>query len=221
MNRYKYILTILLLLCLVKQSISQDTFPLFNDGKSYSGISSQFTGFDIEGQTGFYFLTLGQNDIGQDLDRVFYTFGAYPKYNFFAPTDIYSFSVGSPMSIGIDFIAGSFGSFYGFMFDAPLVVDFNLGTSATRDNGYFFGIYGGGGLNYNFSTFGSNDVNYTNHLVGPLVHGGLRWMYNQSETGFRLSYMFQQPDKDTEVNGIQVSNPVNRFVFSINLIIGI
>lgn len=219
MNGLKYVLVPLIIFVFTTSSKGQDTFPLFNDEKSYSGAAggSLYTSFDIEGQSGLYFLTLGD----QDRQRIFYTFGGFPRYNFYAPSDIFSFSVGAPMSLGVDFLAGSFGSFYGFMFDAPLIVDFNLGCSATKDNGYLFGLFAGGGINYNFSTFGSNNVSFTNHLLGPVIHGGLRWIYNQSETGFRLSYMFQQPEKGEEVNGIQVTNPINRFVFSINLIVGI
>lgn len=219
MNGLKFLLVPLIIFVFTTSSKGQDTFPLFNDGDSYSGKSgfSQHSSFDIEGQSGLYFLTLGD----EDKQRIFYTFGGFPRYNFFAPSEIFSFSVGAPMSIGVDFFAGSFGNFYGFMFDAPLIVDFNLGCSATKDNGYLVGLFAGGGLNYNFSTFGTNDANFTNHLLGPVIHSGLRWLYNQSETGFRLSYMFQQPEQPEVINGIGVSNPINRFVFSINILVGI
>ncbi|MFT6745826.1 MAG: hypothetical protein ACJAZ2_000164 [Glaciecola sp.] len=161
---------------------------------------------------------------------LFYSFGVYPRYNFIAPKDYFSISVGSPLNLGFSFTAGSYGTFIQFMGDIPVTVDLNLGSRATLFNESLFGAYVGAGFNYNYMFYQVNDDKATIHTVGPMIHGGFRWEINGRETGFRVSYLSGFPKSTTgqqNVNGEWVTAedetsqiPGNK-IFSISVIYGI
>lgn len=155
------------------------------------------------------------------VNLLFYSFGIYPRYNFIAPKDYLTVSVGSPLNLGFSFSAGSFGTFMQFMGDIPLTVDLNIGSRATPFNESLFGAYIGAGLNYNYMFYQINDEKARIHTVGPMIHGGFRWEINGRETGFRVSYLSGFGTADETVNGIVVEGSPGNKIFSISVIYGI
>ena len=151
----------------------------------------------------------------------YYGFGFFPRYNFIAPKEYLSVSAGAPMNVGLDVFVSSGGSIIQYMIDLPLVLDFNIGSRATRFDDTPFGAFLGGGLAYNFShlTFGTANLNL--HTFGPMVHGGFRWRMNGRETGVRISYLSGFGKRSEEVNGIIVEGQPGNKILSISVIYGI
>lgn len=142
---------------------------------------------------------------------LFASFGAYPRYNFIAPKDYLTVSVGSPLNLGFSFIGSSVGTFVQFMGDIPLTVDINIGSRATPFNESLFGGYLGAGLDYNYMFIQDNDEKVNLHTFGPTIHGGLRWRINGRETGFRVSYL----------SGFGTTEDPGNQVISISVVYGI
>lgn len=151
----------------------------------------------------------------------YYGFGFFPRYNFFAPKEYLSISAGAPMNLGLDIFVSSGGSIIQYMVDLPLVLDFNIGSRATRFDDTPFGAFFGGGFGYNFShlTYGAANLNL--NTFGPMVHGGFRWRMNGRETGVRISYLSGFGTQSQEVNGIIVEGQPGNKILSIAVIYGI
>lgn len=151
----------------------------------------------------------------------YYGIGGYPRYNFFAPRDYFSFSAGMPFNAGFDLLYGSNGSLIQLMADVPLTLDINLGSRATPYNESLFGIFLGGGLDYNFMHFSYNSISQNEHTFGPVVHGGFRWEINGKQTGVRIAYTRGFGGRSEEINGIIVEgNPGNR-ILAVSVLYGI
>jgi len=125
-----------------------------------------------------------------NFNTIIYTIGAFPRYSFVAPKDWFSISAGVPIQFGFDLLSTSSGSFISFTSDVPLVIDVNIGSQSTPDSEYYVGAFAGAGLNYNLSYFLYNNQKLVSHSFGPLVHAGLRWLYNERPVGFRVSYLW-------------------------------
>ena len=87
-----------------------------------------------------------------------------------------SFSLGSPVSVGVGFAKDFYGDthiYYGG--ELPLVIDFNKGRKSTPDNEDSFGWYIGSGFSYTLTNW--TDGNSTEKLnsYGPLVRFGVRF----------------------------------------------
>jgi hypothetical protein len=122
--------------------------------------------------------------------NLWYTsFGVFPRYNFIAPKDHLTVSVGSPLNLGFGFSGGSNGTYVQFMGDVPVTIDLNIGSRATPFDDSKFGAYLGGGLDYNYMYYQFDNIKANLHTFGPIIHGGFRWELNGRQTGFRISYL--------------------------------
>lgn len=178
---------------------------IFSISKGGDEIKNEFSGFSLEGFTGLQFANFPNS-----INKTSYALGVFPRYNFYAPVDYFSVSVGSPSSIGFELFAGTGGSAIGFLGDIPITLDINLGDRAT-DNNYLFGFFAGGGINYNYTYY-----NYTNtgsasiHSFGPVIHAGFRWVYRGRPTGLRISYMngiFNNQELPVGIINLEKGNP--------------
>lgn len=130
-----------------------------------------------------------------------------PRINF-VETESLSLSAGIPMSVGT---SGSYSytSSYGytsesntlrFMFNAPLIINLNIGAGSTKENESRFGFFVGGGFGYHYGNFnrieddGYGNSYETDELLGtygPAANAGFRIAVgsNQKNIETRLSYM--------------------------------
>ena len=110
-----------------------------------------------------------------------------PRFNMLE-TGSTSLSIGAPVGIYIGGYSGTVNySQFGFSstindsgwlfgYELPVVLDFNLGKGAIRDNDSRMGAYIGTGYSYSrFNIFGSHYSNYHGTSIGPLIRGGVRF----------------------------------------------
>ena len=124
-----------------------------------------------------------------------------PRFNMLE-TESTSLSISAPVGIYIGGYSGTVtNSQFGFSstindngwlfgYDLPVVLDFNLGKGAIRDNDSRLGAYIGTGYSYSrFNIFGSHYSNYHGTSIGPLIRGGVRLRLGASAIGsFGLFY---------------------------------
>ncbi len=131
-----------------------------------------------------------------------------PRFNFIEQQD-FSLSVGIPLTVGI---SGSYSANYnsyngnsvdnslGFMFNAPLILNFNMGAGSSKDNESRFGWYIGGGVGYHYGVYNQDTTDiygngYTQSVhmnaVGPVGNIGIRFAVGRGTHNVeaRLLYM--------------------------------
>jgi hypothetical protein len=121
-----------------------------------------------------------------------------PRINFME-ADNTSFSVGLPMSFGI---TGSYNSqdvednSLGYMFDIPLMINYNYGAGATKEAEDKFGFFAGAGFGYHAHQYVASDdigYDYTAKMsgFGPVGNLGVRLGvgHRSHNLEFRFSYM--------------------------------
>lgn len=129
-----------------------------------------------------------------------------PRINFLE-TESLALSAGIPLSFGTSG-SYSYNSRTGydsenslrFMFNAPLIINLNVGAGSTKENESRFGFFVGGGFGYHYGNF--NDIktdeygySYENDAAfatyGPAGNAGIRIAVgsNQKNIEARLSYM--------------------------------
>lgn len=179
-----------------------------NDGSDVG--YTKYQSWSLEASAGFF--------IQADNQLFYYSFGVFPRYNFWAPKDYLSFSVGTPANLGLEFAAANGSSVLLWMVDLPLTLDFNLGARATKFNNSPLGFFAGGGLNYNFMNITLNGEPFNFHTFGPVVHGGFRFKINGRQSGIRLSYLDGFGASSEIVNGIIVEGTPGNRVFSFSFL---
>ena len=130
-----------------------------------------------------------------------------PRINFLE-TESLSVSAGVPLSVGM---SGSYSytSAYGyddesntlrFMFNAPLIINLNVGAGSTKENESRFGFFVGGGFGYHYGDFNVTktddygnmyDADESMSTYGPAANLGFRIAVgsHQKNIETRLSYM--------------------------------
>src|SRR5277367_1377924 len=117
----------------------------------------------------------------------------------FMETENTSFTIGLPISFGI---TGTYNSQYpddnslGFMFDAPLMFNYNYGAGSTKEAEDKFGFFAGVGFGYHSNQYTATDVNgydYTDKMAGfgPVGNAGARMGigHGSHNLELRFSYM--------------------------------
>jgi len=131
-----------------------------------------------------------------------------PRINFLETED-FSVSAGVPLSIGFSGnYSYNYSSYYGtdesntlrFMFNAPLIINLNVGAGSTKENERRFGFFAGGGFGYHYGSFAKKVVQADDYIsyedgygssYGPAGNIGLRFAVgsHQKSIEARLSYM--------------------------------
>jgi len=130
----------------------------------------------------------------QSLTFAFSNLTYFPKLSF-AETESSSLSIGAPLSVGIGRSSnlsadGSSGLYWGF--DAPMVLDFNIGAKSTRENEDKFGGYFGGGFGYSHSSwtyYGYTDFKANSY--GPIIRGGVRFGFPSANLGVTIGLSYK------------------------------
>lgn len=128
--------------------------------------------------------------------------------------DTYAWSVGLPLSLGLSGSVNSQGtgnSSVDFVFNAPLVVNFNMGAGSTRDNDSRFGFFGGGGFGYLYATLNGYSTDYLGNPVsasvssyGPVVDGGVRIGIGQSSHNIEIRGQFMKGIDASKANSFGI-----------------
>lgn len=127
-----------------------------------------------------------------------------PRFNFLE-TETLSLSVGIPFSAGI---SGSYSyntydgeeNTLGFMLNAPLMLNLNIGAGSTKENESRFGFFVGAGFGYHHSDFnidvtddygGYYEDSKSINTFGPAGNAGVRFAVgsHQKNIEVRFSYM--------------------------------
>ncbi len=124
-----------------------------------------------------------------------------PRFNFIE-TEKLSVSAGIPLSIGVS-SSISTSAYYdentsiGFVLNAPLIINLNMGRGSTKDNiESKFGYFVGAGFGYHHGDFLVDDVNngvttQSTNTFGPAANGGIRMGVGSKHKSIevRFSYM--------------------------------
>lgn len=143
-----------------------------------------------------------------------------PRVNFFETEDL-SVSAGIPLSIGFSgSYSYNYSSYYGaeesntfkFMFNAPLIINLNVGAGSTHENERRFGFFIGGGFGYHYGSYVKEirDGDYITYgdsygsSYGPAGNVGLRFAVgnHQKNIEAKLSYMKAISDSKIAAYGV-------------------
>lgn len=197
-------------------------FLLIFSGSSFSQEESivvnfdEYVGWNVDGMTGLQFGYHPGNG-----EPAIYTFGLYPRYNFFAPTEWFSISAGAPLQMGLDFLTFNSDLFVSFAADIPATIDINIGARSTTYNESLVGAFIGGGINYNYSYFLAGDNKLRSHAFGPIVHGGFRWTYYGRPLGVRAAYLWGLANNVEQDPFILFEGPTYPRFLSVSLLVGL
>jgi hypothetical protein len=144
-----------------------------------------------------------------------------PRYNF-VERKHFSASVGLPLSFGSvdednndDYYYSDYGR-WRFMFDAPLLIELNIGALSTPDNEQRFGGFLGAGMGYHLGPVtkkykDSEGIEIfdltTQSSAGPVVSGGFRLNFGKtpfSRFEIRASYMKSYITQQADIYGIHL-----------------
>lgn len=148
-------------------------------------------------------------------------FTYFPRFNF-VETEALSVSVGVPLVVGISTVTstsydpygyGYDNSSVGFVLNAPLIINLNMGRGSTKENTQKFGYFVGAGFGFHHGDFISDmyDPNtgdyigsYSSNTYGPAANGGVRIGVGRKHKNIeiRLSYMKGLNENKPNVFGI-------------------
>jgi hypothetical protein len=130
----------------------------------------------------------------------------------FMETDNSSFSIGIPMSFGV---SGTYNSqniennSLGFMFDAPLMFNYNYGAGSTKEAEDKFGFFAGAGFGYHTNQYTATDefgYDYSGKMsgFGPAGNIGARLGvgHGSHNLELRFSYMKTLDESKSNIMGI-------------------
>ena len=133
-------------------------------------------------------------------------FTYFPRINF-VETEKLSVSVGIPLCVGIsavtsyDYYGYSNSNSIGFILNAPLIINLNMGRGSTKENRKRYGYFVGAGFGYHHDNFltssrynpttNSYVDRYTSNTYGPATNAGVRIGVGKKHKNIevRLSYM--------------------------------
>ena len=141
----------------------------------------------------------------------------------FLETESISLTVGIPISVGFSgSYSSTYDSYYGsytdnslkFMFNAPLIINFNVGCGSTKENENRFGAFVGGGFGYHYQTASGTVYDESGYPIdkasastfGPAANAGFRIAVgsHQKNIETRLSYMKGLSDNNSNIFGVSV-----------------
>lgn len=136
----------------------------------------------------------------------------------YAPRFAFLEAEGSSISIGLPISFGFNGAYHirnedaitlGWMFQAPLMLDFNDGAGSGNSNESRIGFFFGAGFGYQTNIilkkdYAGNDIAYPMSGFGPVGEAGIRFAVgkHQHNIEFRISYMKTHDTSQSGVFGI-------------------
>jgi hypothetical protein len=139
-----------------------------------------------------------------------------PRFNFIEQENM-SVSVGIPFTVGVSgSYSASYNSQYGsessntlsVMFNAPLIVNLNMGAGSTKTTESRFGYFVGAGFGYHYGTFNLSDAlnldeDYAVHKIstmGPVGNAGVRFAVGHGSHNIEVRLQYMRGINDVKPN---------------------
>ena len=137
-----------------------------------------------------------------------------PRFNFIEQDNM-SVSVGIPFTVGV---SGSYSANYNsqtggsssntlsVMFNAPLLINLNMGAGSTKETESRFGYFIGAGFGYHYGTYNLSDViNYEDvatkfSTMGPVGNAGVRFGVGQGSHNIEIRLQYMKGINDVKPN---------------------
>ncbi len=117
-----------------------------------------------------------------------------PRLNFAEVGDNGTVSVGTHIGLAFE---GNSRDGSSFVYDIPLVVEYNFGQASNNDNDSGFGFYVGGGYGIH------NSSSFTEAMSGPVASAGVRFVIADRPFDVNFSYLIGSGDfKDYNLIGV-------------------
>lgn len=170
-------------------------------------LSQTYAQFSFSGGLGLFMAGgKAEKDAGESM-KLNYGITAALRYNI-TEQETSSVSIDAPISLGV---TGTYNSRVGassnssFLFNAPLVLNYNTGCGSTSDNTEGVGFFGGAGYGYHV---GASVFSGSASASGPLVNAGIRFgvhFWGEGQViSLRGSYMMGLNTNKTNVIGINL-----------------
>ncbi len=137
-----------------------------------------------------------------------------PRFNFIEQEDM-SVSVGLPFTAGVSgSYSANYNSQYGssssntlsFMFNAPLLVNLNMGAGSTKESESRFGYFVGAGFGYHYGSYNISDIlNYEEtstkfSTIGPVGNAGVRFGVGSGSHNIEVRLQYMKGINDVKPN---------------------
>jgi hypothetical protein len=153
-------------------------------------------------------------------------FSYSPRVNFIEQDNM-SVSVGIPFTVGV---SGSYSSDYNsqygstssntlsVMFNAPLLINLNMGAGSTKTTESRFGYFVGGGFGYHYGTYNISDIlnqgdgDYIATKLstfGPVGNAGLRFAVGRGSHNIEVRFQYMRGLNDSKANIYSVGSAFN------------
>lgn len=153
-------------------------------------------------------------------------FTYFPRLNF-VETEALSVSVGVPLVLGISAATGTTYDQYGYAYDnasvgfvlnAPLIVNLNMGRGSTKENTKKFGYFFGAGFGFHHGDFLSDmyDPNtgtyidsYSSNTYGPAANAGIRLGVGKRHKNIEVRFSYMKGINENKPNIFAVAGAFN------------
>lgn len=153
-------------------------------------------------------------------------FTYFPRFNF-VETEALSVSVGIPLVVGVSATTsttydqygyGYDNSSIGFIINAPLIINLNMGRGSTKDNRQKFGYFVGAGFGYHHGDFLSDiyDANtgnyigsYSSNTYGPAGNAGIRLGVGKRHKNIEVRFSYMKGLNENKPNIFGVAGAFN------------
>ncbi|MEO6316395.1 MAG: hypothetical protein ABIU63_05205 [Chitinophagaceae bacterium] len=146
-----------------------------------------------------------------------------PRFNFIEQDNM-SVSVGIPFTIGV---SGSYSSNYNsqygsnssntisVIFNAPLLINLNMGAGATKETESRFGYFVGAGFGYHHGSYNLSDIVYDEPVAtkfsttGPVGNAGMRFAVGRGAHNVEVRFQYMKGLNDVKPNIFSVGAAFN------------
>lgn len=153
-------------------------------------------------------------------------FTYFPRFNFIE-TEALSVSAGIPLVVGISAVTGTtydqYGYEYnnssvGFVLNAPLIINLNMGRGSTRENTKKFGYFVGAGFGFHHGDFLSDtyDPNtgeyidsYSTNTFGPAANAGIRLGVGRKHKNIEIRFSYMKGINENKPNVFGIAGAFN------------
>ena len=151
-------------------------------------------------------------------------FTYFPRFNFLE-TEALSVSVGIPLVVGISATTSGSYDYYdnssssiGFILNAPLIVNLNMGRGSTKENRKKFGYFVGAGFGYHHGDFltdaydqntGTYVNSYSSNSFGPAGNAGMRFGVGRQHKNIEVRFSYMKGINENKPNIFGVAGAFN------------
>jgi hypothetical protein len=152
-------------------------------------------------------------------------FTYFPRINF-VETDALSVSAGVPLVVGISATTSTSYDGYGyyenssvgFVLNAPLIINLNMGRGSTKENTKKFGYFVGAGFGFHHGDFisdmydpytGDYIGSYSSNTFGPAANAGVRLGVGRSHKNIEIRFSYMKGINENKPNIFGIAGAFN------------